>query len=68
VHDNDGKNDNHLFPLFADGGTIDWKKTMQLLCSRPGQFPLVLELREVADMSNPLDQVNRVFDGLESQE
>ena len=68
VHDNDGKNDSHLFPLFSDGGTIDWKKTMQLLCSRPGQFPLVLELREVADMSNPLDQVNRVFDGLESQE
>jgi len=67
VHDNDGKNDSHLFPLIGDGGTIDWKKTMELMKSRPGQFPLVLELREVADMTNPLEQVNRVFDGLESQ-
>ena len=67
VHDNDGKNDSHLFPLISDGGTIDWKKTMELLQSRPGQFPLVLELREVAEMGNPLEHVNRVFEGLESQ-
>jgi sugar phosphate isomerase/epimerase len=67
VHDNDGKSDSHLFPLIGDGGTIDWKKAMDALRSRPGQFPLVLELREVPEMANPLDQVNRVFDGLESQ-
>ena len=67
VHDNDGKNDSHLFPFLAEGGTIDWKKTMSLLRSRDGQFPLLLELKEVADMSGPLDQVNRVFDQLESQ-
>ena len=36
VHDNDGKDDKHLFPLMAEGGTIDWKKTMSLLRSRPG--------------------------------
>jgi sugar phosphate isomerase/epimerase len=67
VHDNDGKSDSHLFPLISEGGTVDWKKTMGLLESRAGQFPLVLELKEVAEMANPLDQVNRVFDGLESQ-
>jgi sugar phosphate isomerase/epimerase len=67
VHDNDGKSDSHLFPLIGEGGTMDWKKTMGLLQSRPGQFPLVLELKEVADMANPLEQVNRVFDELESQ-
>jgi sugar phosphate isomerase/epimerase len=68
VHDNDGKSDTHLFPMLAEtGGTIDWKKTMALLHSRDGQYPLVLELKEVAEMSHPLDQVNRVFDELESQ-
>ena len=34
VHDNDGKDDKHLFPLLGEGGTIDWKNTMQLLRSR----------------------------------
>ena len=36
VHDNNGKDDIHLFPLLAEGGTIDWKKTMELLRSRAG--------------------------------
>ncbi len=67
VHDNDGENDRHLFPLVSEGGTIDWKETMRLLRSREKQYPLLLELKEVADMTNPLDQVNRVFDELESQ-
>src|SRR4051812_893029 len=44
VHDNDGEADSHLFPQLADGGTVDWKKTMKLLRSRPGQYPLLLEL------------------------
>jgi len=67
VHDNDGQSDTHLFPLLeGSGGTIDWKKTMALLQSRASQYPLVLELKEVADMANPLDQVNRLFDELES--
>ena len=39
---------------------------MALLQSRDGQYPLVLELKEVAEMANPLEQVNRVFDELES--
>lgn len=69
VHDNNGKEDLHLFPLLdpaAGGGTIDWASTMQLLRSCPGQFPLLLELREVSGMQNPLAEVNRVFEQLES--
>jgi sugar phosphate isomerase/epimerase len=65
VHDNNGKDDKHLFPLMADGGTVDWKRTMSLLRSRSDQYPLLLELREVEGMEQPLDRVNEVFDRLE---
>jgi sugar phosphate isomerase/epimerase len=68
VHDNNGKEDKHLFPMVAEGGTVDWKKTMALLRSRPGQYPLLLELKEVPGMEHPLDEVNRVFDRLEGLE
>jgi sugar phosphate isomerase/epimerase len=64
VHDNNGKEDQHLFPM-AEGGTIDWSATMDLLRSRPGQYPLLLELREVADMQHPLEEIARVFNQLE---
>jgi sugar phosphate isomerase/epimerase len=67
IHDNDGKQDKHLFPLLGEGGTIDWKKAMALLLSRQDQYPLLLELREVPDMPNALDRVNEVFDRLEDQ-
>jgi sugar phosphate isomerase/epimerase len=66
VHDNDGKADKHLFPLTAEGGTVDWKRTMSLLRSRPDQYPLLLELKEVEGMEHSLDRVNEVFDKLES--
>ena len=65
VHDNDGKEDKHLFPLIAEGGTVDWKQTMNLLRSCGDQAPLLLELREVEGMEHPLDQANEVFDRLE---
>jgi sugar phosphate isomerase/epimerase len=68
VHDNDGKEDKHLFPMLSDGGTIDWKKAMALLRSRADQYPLLLELKEVAGMQHPLDEVNRVWDRLEGLE
>lgn len=68
LHDNNGKEDKHLFPLVAEGGTVDWKKTMALLRSRPDQYPLLLELKEVPGMEHPLDEVNRVFDRLEGLE
>jgi len=67
VHDNNGKDDAHLFPLQSDGGTIDWGKTMELLRSCPGQYPLVLELKERAELAAPLDCVRELFDRLEQQ-
>src|SRR3954452_16331212 len=67
IHDNNGKDDVHLFPLLAEGGTIDWKRTMDLLRSRDGQYPLVLELKERPEITNPLDSVRQVFERLEAQ-
>ena len=68
VHDNDGVNDTHVFPNTERPGGIDWKQTMELLRSgKDGQYPLLLELREVPDMEHPLDEIRHVFDWLESQ-
>src|SRR6202171_1040391 len=68
IHDNNGKDDSHLFPFLSEGGTIDWKKTMQLLRSREGQYPLLLELKERPDIANPLECVKDIFERLEGQE
>jgi sugar phosphate isomerase/epimerase len=65
VHDNNGKEDSHLFPLLAEGGTIDWRHTMETLRSGGDQVPLLLELNAVADMEHPFDQVKQVFERLE---
>jgi sugar phosphate isomerase/epimerase len=65
LHDNDGANDQHLYPQ-SKGGTIDWKRTMELLNSRPGQYPMLLELREVPEMEHPIDEAVKVFDNLEA--
>ena len=66
VHDNNGVDDSHLFPLVATGGNVDWKKTMSLLRQRPGQYPLLLELKEVPDMPHPFATLKEVFERLES--
>jgi sugar phosphate isomerase/epimerase len=66
LHDNDGKSDQHLFPMHSAGGTIDWKQTMAMLRSGADQYPLMLELHEVREMTNPLAVVNEVFDRLEN--
>ena len=66
VHDNDGKDDAHLFPQVAKGGTVDWKQTMGLLSSAPGQYPLILELRETPDMGPSLSKAQEVFERLEN--
>ncbi|HXG34974.1 MAG TPA: sugar phosphate isomerase/epimerase family protein [Bryobacteraceae bacterium] len=66
LHDNDRMSDSHLFPLISEQGTIDWRETMRLLRSRPDQYPLLLELREVPGMANPLEEVKRVFEELEN--
>ena len=65
IHDNDGVDDQHLYPG-AKGGKIDWKRTMDMLRSRPGQYPLLFELREVPEMEHPIDEVVKVFDRLEA--
>jgi sugar phosphate isomerase/epimerase len=61
IHDNDGREDQHLFP---NEGAIDWGKTMSLLRSRPGQYPLLLELRERPDREHPIKQAREAMDGL----
>lgn len=66
VHDNDGHQDAHLFPLAAAGGTIPWSRTMNLLRTAGDQTPLLLELREVPEMKNPLEAVQEVFERLEN--
>ena len=66
VHDNDGKADKHLFPLVAEGGSVDWKKVMPMLASRANQYPLLLELKENPDLPNPFEAVKQIFEKLES--
>ncbi|MCU1258292.1 MAG: Xylose isomerase domain protein barrel [Bryobacterales bacterium] len=66
IHDNDGKQDKHLFPMVAEGGTIDWPRTMDLLRSRRDQYPLLLELKESPDFPNPIEIVRDVFHRLEN--
>jgi sugar phosphate isomerase/epimerase len=62
VHDNNGVDDSHLFP---GKGTVDWARTMDLLRSAEGQYPLLLELREVDEMQHPIDSARAAFDYLE---
>lgn len=66
VHDNNGIDDSHFFPLAPAGGTIDWKKTMDLLRSHQDQYPLLMELKHVPEMANPISVVRGVFDRLEN--
>jgi sugar phosphate isomerase/epimerase len=65
VHDNNGEEDQHLYPLLSEGGTIDWSRAMQVLRSQPNQYPLLLELKEVPEMGNSVEMARRIFDRLE---
>jgi len=67
VHDNDGKEDGHLFPFLCEGGTVNWRQTMALLRGHGDQYPLLLELREQPGLPSPLESVKEVFDRLENQ-
>jgi sugar phosphate isomerase/epimerase len=66
VHDNNGVDDKHIWPLVGDGGTVDWQRAMSLLRSREGQYPLLLELKEVPGRKHPIDDAAEIFDRLES--
>jgi sugar phosphate isomerase/epimerase len=65
LHDNDAKSDLHQFP-FAAGGTVNWKKTMELLRSEPDQYPLLLELHDTPEFTHALEGVKDIFEKLES--
>jgi sugar phosphate isomerase/epimerase len=68
IHDNNGTEDKHLFPLLSEGGTIDWKNTMGVLRSHEDRYPLLLELKEQPEyVAAPLDAVKEIFDKLEAQ-
>jgi sugar phosphate isomerase/epimerase len=66
IHDNNGTDDGHLFPLKGEGGTIEWPAVMELLRSAPGQYPLVLEPREVENMAEPVRVAQSILEQLES--
>ncbi|HLH41819.1 MAG TPA: sugar phosphate isomerase/epimerase family protein, partial [Bryobacteraceae bacterium] len=66
VHDNNGKEDLHLFPFRDEGGTVDWSRAMRTLRAAPGQYPLLLELRCAPDLPQPIQSACEVFDRLES--
>ena len=67
VHDNNGADDIHLFPLVAEGGNINWKQAMALLRTRADHTPLLLELKEKPEYSNPIESAALVFKRLEQQ-
>jgi sugar phosphate isomerase/epimerase len=67
VHDNNGKDDVHLFPMVSQGGTIDWKQTMALLRTRAEHTSLLLELKERTEYTNPIERAAQVFERLEQQ-
>ncbi|HWZ30626.1 MAG TPA: TIM barrel protein [Bryobacteraceae bacterium] len=63
IHDNNGVDDSHLFPLVAEGGTIEWNRAMDSL--RSIDVPLLLELKEVPGLEHPLDAVRESLERLE---
>jgi sugar phosphate isomerase/epimerase len=64
LHDNNGKEDKHLFPTVHEGGTIDWKAAMPMLASRPEQYPLLLELKEDPQLQNAFEIAKQILDRL----
>lgn len=63
IHDNDGTNDLHAYPLEGKG-TVDWPASMKMLASRPNQYPLLLELREPPDVEHPIEHAKRIAEQL----
>jgi sugar phosphate isomerase/epimerase len=52
----------------ASDGTVNWRKIMNLLRQREGQYPLLLELREVPDIPKAIEAAAEVFRRLEDLE
>jgi sugar phosphate isomerase/epimerase len=64
LHDNDGREDQHLFPGL---GSIDWKQAMKMLQPGAGRYPLLLELREPEGMEHPITEARQAIDKLIEQ-
>jgi sugar phosphate isomerase/epimerase len=64
IHDNDGIDDLHLFPL-QNQGNINWRAAMKTLGSRPDQYPLLLELREQPGLDHPIEHAKKIADDLD---
>lgn len=62
IHDNHGERDEHLFPY---SGTINWDAALRALRSSSEDLPLVLEVREQAGDSQPLEKASAAFVRLE---
>ncbi len=65
IHDNDGIDDLHLFPL-QNEGNINWSEVMKTLGSRPGQYPLLLELKEQPGLEHPIEHAKKIADDLDN--
>jgi sugar phosphate isomerase/epimerase len=65
IHDNDGVDDSHLFPL-SNQGNIDWRATMQTLGESADQYPLVLELKEQPEIDRPVERAKKIADDLDA--
>ncbi len=65
VHDNRGEKDEHLFPF---EGSIDWKRTLDDFRLPPQPLPVLLEIREFAEVKEVLDRVSQVFGKFEELE
>jgi sugar phosphate isomerase/epimerase len=66
VHDNNGRDDRHLFPTLDAEGTVEWPAAMKLLNSIGQQAPLLLEIKDSAAHPRPLESVGEIFTHLES--
>ncbi len=62
VHDNNGRDDDHLFPF---QGSIDWDATMAALAAAGPDVPLQLELRDYGEFPDPLAKALESFQRLE---
>jgi sugar phosphate isomerase/epimerase len=60
VHDNAKDRDSHLWP---GDGSIDWKRTLDLLSEAPHKPPLLLEIEE-NEKINPIEKMSEIFGNL----
>ena len=60
IHDNARDRDSHLWP---GAGTIDWKRTLELLSEAPHKPPLLLEIEE-NEKINTVEKMGEIFGNL----